>query len=209
MVYLVLSIIGIFCAYQVVRAGRLLNVTIWLALTSAVVSVLIYFLGAPEIAVIELSVGAGLVTVLFVFAFSIVGEVTFDDTSIIPKLLVWALTLGIAFGLGWFVLPVKSGQVPAEGITFARTLWQERGLDVIAQIVLIFSGVMGLLGLLSENQPERKAQSAIPFIKQVDLDIPGGQRVAAAEIRLISGDLSEKPDSSTVAPVEQIQEAKS
>jgi len=39
-------------------------------------AVLIYLLGAPEVAVIELSVGSGLVTVLFVFAFSITGETT-------------------------------------------------------------------------------------------------------------------------------------
>jgi hypothetical protein len=32
-----------------------------------------------------------------------------------------------------------------------NTLWQNRVLDVWIQIVLIFSGVMGVLGLLSEQ----------------------------------------------------------
>jgi uncharacterized MnhB-related membrane protein len=206
MIYLIFAIAGIFCAYQVMRASRLLNVTIWLALTSAVVSILIYMLGAPELAVIELSVGAGLVTVLFVFAFSIVGEATFDDNSIVPKALVWALTLGIAFILGWFVMPVKSGQVPAEGITFARTLWHERGLDVIAQIVLIFSGVMGLLGLLSQGRAENLVASATA--KHSHVDLASMQTLPASEDSIIDGKFTEKTGLPTLAPGETMQELK-
>jgi len=47
---------------------------LWLAGVSALVSIMCYLLGAYAVAVIELSVGAGLVTVLFVFAISIAGE---------------------------------------------------------------------------------------------------------------------------------------
>jgi len=36
------------------------------------------------------------------------------------------------------------------GPAFAEMLWQQRGLDVLVQIVLIFAGVLGLLGLLAE-----------------------------------------------------------
>ena len=85
MLNLVLVIAAIYCAYQVMNSPRLLNATIWLAFTSAMVAALIYSLGAPYVAVIELSVGAGLVTVLFVFAFSIVGEATIDEMTIITR----------------------------------------------------------------------------------------------------------------------------
>jgi hypothetical protein len=38
-------------------------------------------------------------------------------------------------------------------MTLAVSLWESRVLDVWIQIVLIFSGVMGVLGLLSEKTP--------------------------------------------------------
>ncbi len=62
------------CALQAVRSRRLLMSALWLAGASALVALMMYLLGAPEVAVIELSVGAGLVTVLFVFAINIAGE---------------------------------------------------------------------------------------------------------------------------------------
>ena len=51
-----------------------LGLTLWLAAVSALVGLLLYQLGAWEIAVIELSVGAGLVTVLMVFAITMIGD---------------------------------------------------------------------------------------------------------------------------------------
>jgi uncharacterized MnhB-related membrane protein len=155
MIDLILIIAVIYCAFQVMNSAKLLNVTIWLAFTSALVAILIYKLGAPHVAVIELSVGAGLVTVLFVFAFSIVGEATFDEQTLIPRPLVWLLILAVAFVIGWYVFPLPEAQSYLINIPFGRMLWDHRGLDVIAQMVLIFSGVMGLIGLLSESRPAK------------------------------------------------------
>ena len=156
MVTIGLVIVALFCALQVMRAQRLMMSTIWLALTSALVAVLLYRAGAPEVAVIELSVGAGLVTVLFVFAFSIVGEVTLDPVTIIPRLLVWCVILSVSFILGSLTLPVEYLGGKMETATFAVILWEQRGLDVLAQIVLIFAGVIGVVGLLSESTPDRE-----------------------------------------------------
>lgn len=150
------------CAYRTVRAQRLINVTIWLAVTSALTAMLIYTLGAPEVAVIELSVGAGLVTVLFVFAFTITGETTLDVVTLVPRGLVWLLTLAVVLALSRLILPVQSllgptlqtGSAMVSETDFGHMLWQQRGLDVVAQMVLIFAGVMGLLGLLSTSGPD-------------------------------------------------------
>ena len=46
MLNLLLVIAALYCAFQVMNASRLLNAAIWLAFTSALVSVLIYTLGA-------------------------------------------------------------------------------------------------------------------------------------------------------------------
>ena len=143
---------AIICAFQVMRAQRLILSTIWLACTSALLATLLYRLGAPQVAVMELSVGAGLVTVLFVFAFSIVGEITQDLKSLLPRPLVWGLSLAAILLMGWFILPLSDSRSPVAMDSFTTVLWDQRGLDILAQIVLIFSGVIGLLGLLSERQ---------------------------------------------------------
>ncbi len=173
----------VFCAYRAMRAARLINVTIWLAVTSALSAVLIYLLGAPEVAVIELSVGAGLVTVLFVFAFSITGETTVDEKTLLPRWLVWVLALAIVLVLAWLILPVRGEPILAirTGLPmaiepdFGHMLWQQRGLDVLVQMVLIFAGVMGLLGLLSTSGPgfqsaRRESALSLPREEQPILD---------------------------------------
>lgn len=160
MAYFILVAAILFCAYRVMRAAHLVNVTIWLAVASALVAILLFILGAPEVAVIELSVGAGLVTVLFVYAFSITGDVTLDEKTIIPRPLVWSLVLALVLALTWLVLPLQGESIldiraklpPAIEPDFAHMLWSQRGLDVLVQIVLIFAGVMGLLGLLSTSK---------------------------------------------------------
>ncbi len=166
MLHLLVAIAAIFCAYQVMRAKRLLLATLWLAVTSALVSLLLYMIGAPDVAVIELSVGAGLVTILFVFAFSIVGEDTMDKLTIVPRPLVWILILLVSFILGWYTLPLAGVPTLPGGESFTNILWEQRGLDVLAQIVLIFSGALGLLGLLAENRVV--SVSRIPLEKTAD-----------------------------------------
>ena len=54
---------------------------------------LLYLLGAYQVAVIELSVGAGLVTVLLIYAISVVGDDAFDPGPVIPRPVAVGLTL--------------------------------------------------------------------------------------------------------------------
>jgi uncharacterized MnhB-related membrane protein len=171
MVELLLVIAAIFCAFQVMRSPRLLLSTLWLAITSALVALLIYQLGAPEVAVIELSVGAGLVTVLFVFAFSIIGEHTMDDISIVPRPLVWVLVLLVSFLLGWFALPLVDQSKVIINVAFARVMWDSRGLDVLAQMVLIFAGVMGLMGLLADVRTPARSRQSQPLQVLTDREV--------------------------------------
>ncbi len=74
MLYALVGVGALGCAVAAVTSKRMLISAIWLALASALVALDMYLLGAPFIAVIELSVGAGLVTVLFVFAINLTGD---------------------------------------------------------------------------------------------------------------------------------------
>ena len=184
MIFLLLVLATLFCAFQVMRSARLLIATLWLALTSALVAIIIYMLGAPEVAVIELSVGAGLVTVLFVFAFSIVGELTIDEATIIPRPLVWVLILSIILALGWLILPTAASVIPVTSeISFASMLWQHRGLDVLAQMVLIFAGVMGLIGLLAEIRSPAGNPPALEIRKVEQTPSPPAESIPESETK--------------------------
>jgi NADH:ubiquinone oxidoreductase subunit 6 (subunit J) len=138
---ILLVIASIIFAIQAMRARRLIVSALWLAGTSAILSVIFYLLGAYLVAVIELSVGAGLVTVLFVFAISISGEEAVELRSL---------------------LPAAASQPPTVEASLSVMIWQVRGLDVLVQVVLIFSGVLGLLGLLAEE----KAPLAYPVAEK-------------------------------------------
>jgi len=155
--YVLIAVGILVCAILAISTKRLLISAIWLALTSALVALMLYMLGAPQIAVIELSVGAGLVTVLFVFAINISGEEVTGLKSLLPKPLVWGFVL-VAAGLAIFLILRAVGflqiQTADAGET-ASILWNDRYLDFLLQIALIFSGVLGVIGLLSHAKEEK------------------------------------------------------
>lgn len=150
------------CALQAIRSQRLLLSALWLAGTSALVALEMYLLGAPEVAVIELSVGAGLVTVLFVFAINIAGEEVIATLPVVPRPLAQILILVTILLLGWMNLDVLGIRVTVfEPLYFKTVLWENRQLDIFLQLVLIFTGVLGVLGLLAETHPSSSG-AAVP-----------------------------------------------
>ena len=152
MLHVLIAAATLVSALQAVRAARLLVSALWLAGTSVLVALEMYLLGAPEIAVIELSVGAGLVTVLFVFAINLTGEENLDAKRMMPKPLAWGLLFITGALLLYFILP-GINQTPTEQVfgNFPKIFWEDRQLDTLLQILMIFTGVLGVLGLLSEQ----------------------------------------------------------
>jgi len=159
MVYVLVAAGILACAIFAIRSKRLLISAIWLAVTSALVALMFYLLGAVQVAVIELSVGAGLVTVLFVFAINISGEEAMDLEPVMPRPLAWGL-VAIAVGLTIY-LTIEGGGlalVAKVATESPAVLWTDRYLDILLQIALIFCGVLGVLGLLSEGKPEAQKE---------------------------------------------------
>ena len=150
--YTALILVAIFFAYRAMVAKRILTATLYLAGVSACVSAVLYLLGAHEVAVIELSVGAGLVTVLLVYALSVVGEDALDPSSVVSKPLAYVFAAGVGVALIWLLFPMSGKGLSSVISKLATVLWEQRVLDVWIQIALIFSGVMGILGLLSETK---------------------------------------------------------
>lgn len=154
MTYALLLVAACFCAVRALRARRLLASAMWLAAVSALVSIVLYRLGAEQVAVVELSVGAGLVTVLFVFAISIAGDDGLAEGEFFPNWLAAGMSAVLTALLVAMILPIDirtGGRVEA---VFKTVFWQDRELDVLLQLVLVFTGVLALLHLLAEmKQP--------------------------------------------------------
>lgn len=151
-IHLILVIGALICAYRAMISPRILSSTIYLACVSAAVATLLYLLGAYQVAVIELSVGAGLVTVLLVYAISVVGDDASDPGPVIPRPVAVGLALLTAVMLGTMAYSLPSTVVIGRVPPLIRALWEQRVLDVWIQMVLIFAGVLGILGLLAEGK---------------------------------------------------------
>jgi NADH:ubiquinone oxidoreductase subunit 6 (subunit J) len=153
--YLLLIVGQLFCAYRAIAAKRILPATLYLAGVSAMTAGILYTLGAHYVAVIELSVGAGLVTVLLLYGMSVVGDDALDPTSVIPKPLAFTAVVIVVILLGGMAYPLtQQGATPPHKMAeLTQGLWQQRVLDVYIQVALVFAGVLGVLGLLSEQAP--------------------------------------------------------
>lgn len=144
-----------YCALRTVTAQRLLHAALWLAGTSALTSLLLYRLGAQQAAVIELSVGAGLVFILFIFTINLAGEAGPTQRSAVPRALALTLAGLAALLLGELAWPRVAASAAAQAGPLAASLWVDRQLDVLAQIVLIFAGAVTIVGLLAGTaEPE-------------------------------------------------------
>jgi uncharacterized MnhB-related membrane protein len=176
--YACLAAGAVFCAIQAIRVKRLLTSALWLAGVSVLVSITLYVMGARQVAVIELSVGAGLVTVLFVFAISVAGEDAMDARALLPLPLAWGLVVLSVLLLGWLTLPVIGIDAPVAEPAFTSVLWQQRGLDVLVQGVLIFAGILGVLGLLTEPKVPREMQIDEPVPAETLLSEYGRETIA-------------------------------
>ncbi len=172
--FIVLTFVMLTCAFMAFRAKQLIVSALWLAGCSAILSLLMYLLGAFTVAVIELSVGAGLVTVLFVFAISVAGDEAIEIKSIIPRPIALIISLVSIVLLGFMTISSLVSLPATTELPFSDVLWQQRGLDMLVQSGLLFAAVVGMLGLLSEakvpvkekkTMPAKEPQASQPVVK--------------------------------------------
>ena len=156
-----LCIAMLCCAFMAFHTTHLLISALWLAGCSAILALLIYLSGAYQVAVIELSVGAGLVTVLFVFAISIAGDETIETHSIIPRPIAIAISLFSIVLLGFMTISALVSLPATTEASFSEIVWQQRGLDMLVQSGLMFAAVVGMMGLLAEAKAPAHEKQAV------------------------------------------------
>jgi NADH-quinone oxidoreductase subunit J len=139
----------------------ILRAAIGLALTSALVSVVIFQMGAPLAAVFELSVCAGLITVVFAATISMTRPL--DEAAkarcrvrrrkrFHPLFFVVA-GIGVLLWASGYALEVTAPALPAADVlvTSRDLLWSARRLDLVGQLVILFVGVFGVVVLFKER----------------------------------------------------------
>ena len=140
----------------------LLYTAISLGLASMILSVILFQHGANIAAVFELSVCAGLITVLFVSTVSLTKD---SDQKIESRMPVYFLPIAIAMFLGidslligWLtgVVHVKEAAAAAlPAATFQSIFWSERTSDILGQVGLLLAGVFGILALFRITTKEK------------------------------------------------------
>jgi len=154
--YILLGLL-VFSSLLTVMIKNTLKAVIALALVSAILTVIMFLMGAPLAAVFELSVCAGLVTAIFASTISLTDDPTPEPGKNKKRLgryiylpIIIAVVIGIIFitkpGLNFTtVIPAVSEN------TVQNTLWHERNLDIAGQIVVILAGVFGVVILIKER----------------------------------------------------------
>lgn len=147
----VLLVLMVLAALFVVFSRDLLYAVISLGLLSVFTSVLFYSLGSPYASIIELSIGAGLITILFMATISLVEQpkprkgnifgLSFLNVMGIAVIAIAALWIGFSLvkggGPSLVAALVPSGTLP-------ETLWGNRLLDVFGLGIIIFTAAIGI-----------------------------------------------------------------
>jgi NADH-quinone oxidoreductase subunit J len=155
---IVVLALTVLAALWTVMTGGLMRSVLGLAATSLLVTVLMFMLGADLAAVFELSVCAGLITVVFVSTVAMTQPAPraelLDKTRkrlrrywFLPPILV-AAGAAIAF-LTAGMSPALPPAIAEAGVR--EVLWKSRQADLLGQVVVLSAGVMGVVVLFKER----------------------------------------------------------
>jgi NADH-quinone oxidoreductase subunit J len=138
----------------------LLYVAISLATASVILALVLFQFGANISGVFELSVCAGLITVLFVATVSMTKD---SDQKVESRLPIYFIPLFVLIfaGMDYFIVKWLAHSMSPAGAfqssgSFQKIFWEVRSADVLGQVVLILAGVFGILSLFRLKAKEKK-----------------------------------------------------
>jgi NADH-quinone oxidoreductase subunit J len=156
---LILLIILIVTALMVVFSSKLLIGAISLALTSIMITILMFKLNSPIAAVFELSICAGLITVIFITTISFVKPSTEEELiesrkRRLKKYIYLPILVAIAGYLVSVVIKPISLKLPEiiQETNVRNVLWDLRQVDLLGQAIVLLIGVFGIVVLFKEGQ---------------------------------------------------------
>jgi NADH:ubiquinone oxidoreductase subunit 6 (subunit J) len=147
---ILLSGLVLFSALAIL-ARDILKSAISLAVASLFLGIIFFRMNAPYAGVFEISVVAGLITVLFILTIALTkaeGDVRESKAAMI----IFPLFFVVFIIIDLLVMKSLMAKVPTlaaapEKGTFGEVLWKQRTLDLIGQVCIILAGVFAVLAL--------------------------------------------------------------
>ena len=160
---IILVIAFVLSAVITVTSARLLRAAIVLAITSAILSIMMFRLNSPLAAVFELSVCAGLIPVIFISAIGLTQRLGGESLAARKReklRLYWQLPLVVLLACG-VLLATKmpfdfAAPGPAGTESANEVLWNLRHIDLIGQILALTAGAFGVVILVKESKRATK-----------------------------------------------------
>ena len=151
---LILSGLVIFSILAIL-AKDLIKSAISLAVGSLLLGILFFQMQAPFAGVFEISVVAGLITVLFMLTIALTKAEGDVRESKLPRI-VFPLFFVAFILIDVFVMKGLLQKVPAlpdvsEQGTFGDVLWKQRTFDLVGQLAVILAGVFAVLALFRKR----------------------------------------------------------
>jgi NADH:ubiquinone oxidoreductase subunit 6 (subunit J) len=152
---IILLVALVLAALMTVTSARVLRAALALALTSAILTVLLFRMGAPIAGVFELSVCAGLIPAIFISVVGLTERMGPEAvaTRRMKKLRTYGalpvIVIAAAVAL-WFVhvpLPVAPPDAAVEQ-DVRNVLWNLRHVDLLGQIAVLSAGAFGVVILV-------------------------------------------------------------
>jgi NADH-quinone oxidoreductase subunit J len=155
---IILAVGFVIAAVWTVMTTRLLRSVIGLAITSVILTIIMFQLQSPLAAVFELSVCAGLISAIFISSIGLTQRLTEKQLAVrkkerlskfwlLPVILVLA---GVA--LYKLQIPLVFNLQPAQAENDVRNIiWNLRHLDLLGQIVILLAGAFGVVVLFKEQ----------------------------------------------------------
>ena len=152
----------VISALVTVMIRDLLKAAVSLAVLSAVLTVILFILQAPLAAVFELSVCAGLITVVFISTISMTKLRTKEQVAqhkeerrkrfrLLPVIVIALICTGLALMLPHLGEMIPTTVPHVTTAAEATVFWNQRQADLLGQIVIVLAGVLGILIFFKEG----------------------------------------------------------
>jgi NADH:ubiquinone oxidoreductase subunit 6 (subunit J) len=136
----------------------LLRSAISLAVASLLLGIIFFRMNASYAGVFEISVVAGLITVLFILTIALTnaGEAVKESKAVNAAFVLFFIVFIIIDALVMKSLLQKIPSLPsaAESGGFGDVLWKGRTLDLVGQIAVILAGVFSVLALFRKRNKD-------------------------------------------------------
>ena len=158
----VLLVAMMIAALWTVMGRSLLKAAIGLSVTSAIITILMFRMDSPLAAVFELSVCAGLMTVIFVSTISLTKPLTHKEIVELSKerhkRFGYLPLILIVTSIGLTLIKIRNNiasPLPGNaGMSVQQVMWNMRPLDMFGQIIIIIIGALGVVILFEERSKD-------------------------------------------------------